>query len=289
MSVRLEPDWKRGRQADGLRHRESAPGALSIALVSGKGGVGKSLLAVNLSLELAAHGSLGRVLLVDGDAGLANADLLLGWVPERSLTDWIDGRATLDDVVTRGREGLDLLVSGPSPDALALLERLASGRLADANRTPFGDQRVRVFDLGAGIGCEVVGLASACDRVWLVATPEPTSLADAYAMARRLVEARPDVALELIVNRAADADEGARTHAALERMTQRFLGRRLPLRAVLPEDPRVLRAVARQEPLSTSAPQAPYTRRMRLLAESLAEEVASRAPASAERPFDHAS
>lgn len=284
MSSPLPSDFgrTRGAQADGLRRRGGPSGSAcsgsSLAIVSGKGGVGKSLVAVNLSLALAADRRAGRVLLVDGDAGLANADLLLGWVPAHTLSEWIEGDARLDQVVTSGAEALDLLVSGSAPGAIELLSRLAARTWERPEGAPIGGHDTTIFDLGAGIGRDVVGLASACDRVWLVATPEPTSLADAYAMARRLVETRPGVALELVVNRARDREEGARTHVALDRMTRRFLGRGLALRGVLPEDGAVLRAVARQEPLVRSAPRAPITRRMSLLAESVAEELATHSP-----------
>ncbi|MCR9097766.1 MAG: P-loop NTPase [bacterium] len=275
----------RDGQATGLsarrRSRTPATGGLdverpprSLAIVSGKGGVGKSLLAVNLSLAMARFAERRRVLLVDGDAGLANADLLLGWIPSFTLSDWIEGRVGFDRLLTRGTDRLDLLVSGSSEPGANLIARLAAGRPDDPFAARFAEHDLTVFDLGAGIGASVVEVACACDRVWLVATPEPTSLADAYTMARRLVERRPEVDLELVVNRARDAEEGARTHLALERMTRRFLDRPLPLRAVLPDDPAARTAVARQVPLFDDAPRAPISRRIRLLADSIGEELA---------------
>jgi len=274
----------RGEQASSLGSRRSrrvaatavepaSPPGHSLAIVSGKGGVGKSLLAVNLALAIARAERARRVLLVDGDAGLANADLMLGWIPSHTLSDWIEGRARIDDVLTSRLPGLDLLVSGTGEAATGLLAHFAAGGLDERARAAFGDPELAIFDLGAGIGASVVEIACACERVWLVATPEPTSLADAYTMARRLTERRPGVALELIVNRVKDPEEGARTHLALDRMTRRFLDRPLPLRAVLPDDPAALRAVARQEPLATVAPNAAIARRLVLLAESIIEEL----------------
>lgn len=273
----------RDGQARGLRSRgrtreresreeNGSPRPRSLAIVSGKGGVGKSLLAVNVAMALCRTEARRRVLLVDGDAGLANADLLLGWIPSHTLSDWVEGRVGLDQLLTSGADGLDLLVSGTSEAAAGLLERLAKGRPGDRFATGLGRHDFSVFDLGAGIGDSVVEVATACDRVWLVATPEPTSLADAYTMARRLTERNPRVDVELVVNRARDAEEGARTHLALDRMTRRFLDRPLPLRAVLPDDPSVRQAVARQEALVEVAPRCPMARRLALLAESLSEE-----------------
>ncbi|MEM9174260.1 MAG: P-loop NTPase [Myxococcota bacterium] len=255
----------------------------SLGIVSGKGGVGKSLVAVNLAREIARGEASRRVLLVDADAGLANADLMLGWIPTATLSDWIEGRAPETELLTRDEDGLGLLVSGTSEAATGLLARLAARTLDAQAEQALGDADLTVFDLGAGIGAAVLETAAACDRVWLVATPEPTSLADAYTMARRLVDRRPGVDLELIVNRARDAEEGARTHLALDRMTRRFLNRPLPLRAVLPEDPAVVAAIGRQAPLAAAVPHAPIARRMALLAESVADELVP-AAAPSRRP-----
>ena len=289
MIVDLPNGEGREGQARGLRTRRyrstvpsrggRAPSApRSLAIVSGKGGVGKSLLAVNLATALCRADVRRRVLLVDGDAGLANADLLLGWLPSHTLTDWAEGRVRLDELLTRGAERLDLLVSGPSEAAAALLTRLAKRAPEDRFAEGLAGHDLAIFDLGAGIGKAVLDVATACDRVWLVATPEPTSLADAYTMARRLTERNPQVDLELVVNRARDAEEGARTHLALERMTRRFLGRGLPLRAVLPDDPAARQSVARQTTLFEVAPRCPMARRLELLAESLGDELVLSAP-----------
>ena len=276
-------------QARGLRRRRhrrstmsqgagSTSGPRSLAIVSGKGGVGKSLLAVNLATALCRADARRRVLLVDGDAGLANADLLLGWLPSHTLTDWAEGRVDLDGLLTRGAERLDLLVSGSSEAAAVLLTRLARRVPDDRFVEGIAGHDLTLFDLGAGIGKTVLDVATACDRVWLVATPEPTSLADAYTLTRRLTERNPEIDLELVVNRARDAEEGARTHLALERMTRRFLDRALPLRAVLPDDVAVRQSVARQTVLSDVAPRCPMARRLDLLAESLGDELVFGAP-----------
>lgn len=269
---------RRQRRSTVSQGASATSGPRSLAIVSGKGGVGKSLLAVNLATALCRADAPRRVLLVDGDAGLANADLLLGWLPSHTLTDWVEGRVDLDGLLTRGAERLDLLVSGSSEAAVALLTRLAKRVPEDRFVEGVAGHDLTLFDLGAGIGKGVLDVATACDRVWLVATPEPTSLADAYTMARRLTERNPGVDLELVVNRARDSEEGARTHLALERMTRRFLDRALPLRAVLPDDVAVRQSVAHQTVLSEVAPRCPMARRLELLAESLGDELVFTAP-----------
>lgn len=244
-----------------------------IGLVSGKGGVGKSAIAVNVAVAAASRGI--ETLLVDGDAGLANADLLMGLVPEWTLSEACAERCPFESVVTSARAGLDLVVSGAGPAATERLRRVVEG--ADAGAGFFerfvASRPLTILDLGAGIGDAVVELAIGCDRVWLVATPEPTSLADAYTMARRLWERRPSLQVELVVNRVADEASAERTHQALTRLTRRFLGRALPRRASLPEDPAMGWAVSRQTPVVESAPMTPIARRLASLAETLTEEL----------------
>ncbi len=269
----------RDRQAEGLRaahlaprSAEADPVAHRLALVSGKGGVGKSAIAANLAVACARAGD--GTLLVDGDAGLANADLLLGLVPGWTWDDVRKGRATLDEAIARGPAGLELLVSGRGPGVVTSLAEAIAGRArGDA------DLRLRrhtVLDLGAGIGRGVVELATACDVVWLVMTPEPTSLADAYAMARQIWREDPCARVELIVNRCTDRGEAEQAARALQRLTRRFLDQAPLLRAVLPEDRAMGRAVLRQEPVLLAEPASPIARSLGHLAETWREEGAQR-------------
>ena len=241
-----------------------------LGIISGKGGVGKSALAVNLATAASMAGA--RVLLIDGDLGLANTDLLMGLIPSRDLEDWEAGRASLVETICRGPSGLQVLVSGNGQRVAdricAAVARPGEGDLAEL----IDSQDLTILDLGAGIGDRVLRLASACDLVWLVVTPEPTSLADAYATAKLLWKGSPHHRLELVINRVHDVAMGQRTHQALGRLMQRFLSRVLPLRAVLPEDAAMARSVARQSPLVIEEPRSPAARRLRMLAESLIEE-----------------
>ncbi|MBK7947266.1 MAG: P-loop NTPase [Deltaproteobacteria bacterium] len=269
-------------QAQGLRDRRPGAsadrGATSAAeargrilgIASGKGGVGKSALAVNLALAAAATGA--STLLIDGDLGLANADLLMGLVPGFDLGDFAEGRCAFEAAIVAGPGRLELLVVGGRAAAVAALERGLRGAPGEALGARIDARSLTVLDLGAGIGAGVIELARHCEPVWLVATPEPTSLADAYTTAKQLWEREPALQLELVVNRATDRATGERTHRALDRLTRRFLDRPLPLRAILPDDPAMGQAVARQTPVLLDAPNAPIARRIRLLAESIVEE-----------------
>ncbi|MBY0400274.1 P-loop NTPase, partial [Myxococcota bacterium] len=175
-----------GHQADSLRGaalraraRVCEGGAQTragrvLGIVSGKGGVGKSTLAVNLAVATAAGGM--STLLIDGDLGLANADLLMGLLPDRDLDDVAGGRCALEAALVRGPAGLELLVAGGGAAAFAALERALVGAPGDRLRALVEARDLTLLDLGAGIGANVLELACHCDAVWLVATPEPTSL-----------------------------------------------------------------------------------------------------------------
>ena len=247
-----------------------------IGIASGKGGVGKSALAVNLAILAARAGR--RVLLIDGDVGLTNADLLLGLVPRFDLADWQEGRAALEEVFCPGPEGIELLLAGRGAASHASLSQALQPGDASALGRRLAAYDLVLVDLGAGIGSRLVEILCRCSRVWLVAMPEPTSLADAYAMTKRITERAPALPIELLVNRVGDRASGERTHQALERLTRRFLSRGLPLRGVLPEDHAMGRSVARQTPVVLGEPESPVARRLGLLAEGLVEE--HRSPAA---------
>jgi len=182
-----------------------------LAIVSGKGGVGKSTLAVNIA---AAAARAGRApLLIDGDVGLANADLLLGLVPRHDLGDCDASAIAPAEVLCPGPAGLELLVVGSRRSAVARLARGLVGDVAEPLSALFAARALILLDLGAGIGADVIELARHCDPVWLVATPEPTSLADAYATVKQLWERAPRLRIELVVNRVSDRAAGERTRA----------------------------------------------------------------------------
>ena len=241
-----------------------------LGIVSGKGGVGKSTLAINVATAASASGA--RTLLVDGDLGLANADLLMGMVPSGCLEDWLDGDISFEEAICHGPTGLEVLISGTGRRVADRIRSAVSGGTSDELGQRIDQQDLTVLDLGAGIGDRVLGLASSCDLVWLVVTPEPTSLADAYVTAKKLWRWAPALRIELVVNRVHRWEDGARTHQSLNRLVGRFLSRTLALRAVLPEDPAMLRSVARQTPVVLDEPNSKAARRLRLLTEALLEE-----------------
>jgi len=237
------------------------------AVLSGKGGVGKTLIAANVAAALSSAGV--RTALFDADLGLANVDVILGLNPALTLPDLLRGHCTLDQVLVRAPGGFDLVPAGSgilegTHMTAAMAENLES-LIRDL------DQRYDavLFDVGAGIGEVVVFFARMADTVLLVVTPEPTSLTDAYATIKVLAQRYGLRDFSLIVNQAGSTrpeQTAAEIAGRLRGVTSRFLaagGRtpvRLELAGVIPTDPAVLRAVGRQQLLVEADPEAPATR-----------------------------
>jgi flagellar biosynthesis protein FlhG len=231
------------------------------AIVSGKGGVGKTVIAANLATALAGSGL--RTLLVDADLGLANLDIIMGINPARTIQDVLAGNFSANEALVRTRGGFDLLPAGSgffestllTPDLAASLENMLKGL----------DPRYDavLFDVGAGIGDVVLFFARIADDVVLVVTPEATSLIDAYATVKILALRYGCKNFRLIVNQA-DPDRpeqsGKMVAARLQQIVSKFLSDkggnpvRLHFAGALPVDPGIGRAISRQQLLVENDP-----------------------------------
>ncbi|MCP5431947.1 MAG: P-loop NTPase [Alphaproteobacteria bacterium] len=238
----------------------AAPRPRTLAVASGKGGVGKTFLAASLAHALARRGE--RVLLVDGDFGLANIDVQLGLAPQRDLADLLAGSAQADQAilgVERDSSGgaFDVLPGRSGSGALGGLPIAELGRLCEMLITLGGPYDRMLLDAAAGIDPSVTLLCSLADLVLVVLTEDPTSLTDAYALVKVLARAERRPAMGVVVNMATDASQGRRIHKALAQATQRFLGFEPPLLGVLRRDAHVGRAIRAQAPLLARFPQSP--------------------------------
>ncbi len=247
-----------------------------IAVTSGKGGVGKTNLTVNLGLTFARQGR--RVLLVDGDVGLANVDILLDESPRYSLRDVLSGERGIDDVLLESPHGLTVLPGSSGVPELTLLSSEDRVRLLTELETlDEGRFDTVLVDTAAGIGANAVFFACAAQEVLVVATPEPTSLADAYAMIKVLSRRHGVDRVGLVLNQVAGEAEAVDIYQRLGALTARFLPVVLELVAWVPTDPRVHAAVMGQEPLLVAYPSAPASRAIERLAETLVMRPAPRA------------
>ncbi|HVP29086.1 MAG TPA: P-loop NTPase [Myxococcota bacterium] len=242
-----------------------------VAVVSGKGGVGKTHLVANLAIAAARLGA--RPLVVDGDLGLANVDVLLGLSPTRSVADALAGACPLADTIVDGPSGIRLLPAASARQDLASPDGVVLARFLAELRAAAEPHDLVLVDAGAGIGRVVTGLAAACGRALVVTTPEPTSVADAYAAIKVLRAASPSAGCELVVNDAADAEQARRTASRLELLARRFLGATLQSRGWLPSDPRLREATSLQRAVVEAFPSARWSRALVALAEGLLRDV----------------
>ena len=212
-----------------------------VAVASGKGGVGKTWFAITLAHALAGMGQ--RVLLVDGDLGLANVDIQLGLMPVRDIGAVVAGTHGVAEVAVRHAGGFDILPGSSGSGALAGLpdERLA--RLLDTLHAAGHD--TVILDLGAGLDRHARRMARFADLLLVLATEEPTSLTDAYAVLK-LHRADGGGEARVVVNQAGTVAAGQRTYATLARACAAFLGCTPALAGIVRRDERVREAIRRQ-------------------------------------------
>jgi len=236
---------------------EKNPNAtLSVSILSGKGGVGKTNMALNLGFALFKAGH--RLLLMDFDVGLANIDVLLGLSPEKNLQDLFRPGATAEDVVYPIESGgFDFLPSASGvPELLEMDEDMREALFSKLNNV-FTRYDYLFLDHGAGISPNVLSAASMSRMPILVVTPEPTSLTDGYAVIKVLAAKHRVRHFHVLVNQVASAKEGQRTFDRLAAACERFLGLSLSFLGSVRLDAAVPEAVRRQVPLMKHAPTCP--------------------------------
>jgi len=260
-------------QAKGLRPEARAlqappdPRERFVAVLSGKGGVGKTNLVANLAV--AAAGLRARVLVVDGDFGLSNIDVLLGLVARYTVEDVLLGHRSVADALVQGPRGVHLLAAASGRGEFTALADAHLERLVRLLREAAVDYDLVLVDAGPGVGSNAMGLAARCARALIVTTREPTSLADAYAALKLLAQGAPRLPVELVVNGVADGRQARVTHARLDRMARRFLDTSIGLRGFLSQDARLAEAVARQCAVVELFPAATSSRQLVELAQGL--------------------
>jgi flagellar biosynthesis protein FlhG len=244
------------------------PAGRVVAVASGKGGVGKTWFAITLAHALARMGR--RVLLFDGDLGLANVDIQLGLMPVHDIGAVVAGRAALREAVlcyTPG--GFDVLAGQSGSEVLSRLEQPLLERLLSGLRQAGAAYDDVVLDLGGGLDRTVRRMAAWAHVLLVVATDEPTSVTDAYAVLKLYAADHPGGDARIVVNQASSESAGRRTHATLARACATFLGRAPVLAGVVRRDDQVRDAIRRQTPLLNRSPAAQAACDVAAIAQSL--------------------
>ena len=238
-----------------------------IAVTSGKGGVGKTNVSVNLSAALAAAGE--RVLLMDADLGLANVDVLLGLSPEFDLQHVINGEKTLDEVVIPGPAGFQLIPASSGVEHMAELTTLQQASLITAFselKTPID---TLIVDTAAGISGSVVSFAKACQEVIVVVCDEPTSLTDAYALIKVMATRHGVSRFQMLANMVKDENQGLLLYDKLLNTCDRFLNVGLGYLGAMPFDDQLRAAVKAQQPGVSAYPRSRAAKAMGRIAEKV--------------------
>lgn len=249
----------------------SAPGlsaATVIAVTSGKGGVGKTNVAINVGVALARLGY--RTGVIDADFALGNVDVLLGLSGEHHLGHVLTGERRLRDVALTGPQGLQVFPATSGVQSLAALSSGQHATLADAVRDVRGAFDFLLVDTAPGISDGVMQAIALADQVLLVASMEPAGLVDAYATIKVLNARYPGAAVGVVINGVVDAGEAQLAFRQLDTASDRFLKRSLRYLGFVSRDPLVQDAILVQRPVVDHNPQAPASRCFRILASRIA-------------------
>jgi flagellar biosynthesis protein FlhG len=242
----------------------TAVSARVVCIASGKGGTGKSILASNIAVLRARRGE--RVLLVDFDAGLANAHLLMGVAPKYDLGHVMEGEVSASQALVDGPHGTKILSGGVGRQALVNPTRRELDRLFKALRPLEEEFDLLVIDHGAGLGYSTVAHLAATSTLLLVTNHEVTALSDAYAIYKRARSLNPHVRVGVVMNRTPDEHIALAAWERFRSASQRFLAHAPELVGWVPADPAVGHSVQLRIPVSLSAPESEAARSIHQIA-----------------------
>jgi flagellar biosynthesis protein FlhG len=235
-----------------------------LAVTSGKGGVGKTNVSINLGVCLSALGR--RIAILDADMGLANIDVLLGLQPKYNLSHVLNGERTLEEVMMEGPGGLLIVPAASGIQRMSELPLAEQMGLIRAFSEIGADLDVLIVDTAAGIASGVVNFVRACQDIILVVCDEPTSLTDAYAFIKLMNRDHGIFRFHILTNLVEDVRQGQELYAKLCKVTDRYLDVTLDLVGAIPRDELLQKAVRKQTPVSLLYPQSKSAEAFRAMA-----------------------
>lgn len=244
-----------------------------ITVTSGKGGVGKSSISVNLAIALSRLGK--RVVILDADFGLANVEIMLGIRPLYNLADLMFNGKNLSDIITKGPENIGFISGGSGIQELTSLTKdqiiYLIHKLVELDQST----DIIIVDTGAGITDSVLEFVAASSEVLLVATPEPTSITDAYALLKTLSKksnfSGNDTIIKMIANRVTPEENAKEIYEKLSLVASKFLTLKLEYLGHIPMDSSVSKAVIRQRPVISAYPNSGFSKIITGFAHQLCE------------------
>lgn len=260
-------------QADNLRkmvNSKNKAKCRAIAVTSGKGGVGKTNIIVNLGLLLSSVGK--NVLLFDADLGLSNVDILLGLKTKYCLSDVAKGEKKLEDIVINVKEGFNIIPAGNGFEDIANINLSMFNKIKNDLNSLIKDVDILLIDTGAGISKKVTLFLKGADEIIVVVTPEPTSIADAYAMIKILTLNYKKENLKLFVNMAKNEQEANAVYENINRICEKFLKKTVNNMGYAIYDKNLPITVKRQKAIVQLSPNSNFSISMKKMTNNLFNE-----------------
>jgi len=234
------------------KHQNSLRNCKTIAVLSGKGGVGKSNLSLNLSLALTKKKQ--RVLLFDMDIGMGNIDILIGQTASYTMVDLLEKKLSIQQIIKKGPQDLAYVAGGTGISSVFEWSPSDLAHLIQELNSLTNQYDYMIFDMGAGMSESVLKFLKAVDEMIVVTTPEPTSITDAYAAIKLAASYSVSATVRLIINKTLSDKEGNETYERFNRAVQQFLNISISLLGIVPNDQAVQKAVNRQMPFLLQNP-----------------------------------
>lgn len=241
--------------------------AKTLAVISGKGGVGKSNLTLNMAVALQEKGK--KALIIDLDIGMGNIDVLIGAASSRTIIDVMENRHALAQSLSSGPKGLRYISGGTGLEAIYQADREKWSAFMNGLSAVLSDFDYVLFDMGAGLSKEQLPFILSAEDILAVTTPEPTAIMDAYSAIKHLLLADERLTVNIAVNRARAQKQALDTYNRLSHAIHTFLGAEVRFAGSIPDDPLVSQAVIDQVPFLIKNPQAKASRSVRLLTDVL--------------------